>query len=113
MNFDGARPYQDAAAVRSRRETVPVGSLPANGFGLHEMHGNVWEWCEDVFDPEFYGKEAARRADPVCTEGGRDRVFRGGSWYSSAGACRSARRHKLSPTGSSLNLGFRPVAHLE
>ncbi len=75
--------------------THPAGKKAANGFGLHDMLGNVWEWCEDAVDAGFYRKAEAGRADPVATSGSGDRVFRGGCWGDDAGVCRSSRRYGL------------------
>lgn len=64
----------------------PVGEQCPNAFGLHDLHGNIAEWCEDVWDPEFYSKAASRVLDPVCregaqgTEGAGRHVVRGGAW---------------------------------
>ncbi len=93
----------------SGETTHPVGKKTANGFGLHDLHGNVWEWCEDVYDEEFYARAAASRKDPVCRSGSGLRVPRGGSWYDSARYCRSALRGWNEPADRYLNLGFRPA----
>ena len=86
-------------------QTAPVGSYPANAWGLHDMHGNVVEWCLDS-----YGPYAPASADPFVT-GGAYRVFRGGSWNSffSATYCRSAFRFIITPGYSNNFLGFRVV----
>ena len=62
----------------------PIGKKKANGLGLHDLQGNMWEWCEDFLDVEFYSKPEARRSDPVATSGYEYRVVRGGSWRVSA-----------------------------
>ena len=100
--------YCDYTATK-RRETHPVGLWQPNQFGLHDMHGNVSEWCEDVFDSTFYSKDAPG-FDPLSTAGSMKRVARGGNWGFLANRCRSARRDWVSPTTRFSNLGFRPVA---
>lgn len=85
--------------------THPVGEKKPNGFGLHDMHGNVEEWCEDVSDREFYSK--AMQEDPVCKSGSGFRVVRGGGYYSNARVCRSADRGGVRPSGRYDFIGFR------
>ena len=94
------------------RETHPVGAKLPNPFGLHDMHGGVLEWCEDVYNDEFYGTAAAAGPDPVSTAGSGCRVSRGGSWGSRAGDCRSADRIGYSPVFRSRHFGFRPLRPL-
>ena len=94
-------------------KTHPVGEKMANGFGLHDMHGNVWEWCEDLWDPAFYGKPEATQKNPVRTASGSgDRVFRGGCWDGNASFCRSGARLYDRPSDGSRFVGFRPVYNL-
>jgi sulfatase modifying factor 1 len=85
-------------------ETTDVGKYPANPWGFHDMHGNVWEWCAD-----WYGDyPAGAVSDPVGPAVGSIRVLRGGSWYYSALDARSARRRWYEPAYSGFNLlGFR------
>jgi len=85
--------------------TAPVGSFAENPWGLYDMHGNVWEWCQD-----YYGDyESAGVTDPVGTteKDGSFRVFRGGSWINFAWFCRSAFRSRFSPDYRFNSLGFR------
>jgi formylglycine-generating enzyme required for sulfatase activity len=108
-NYDGRYPYGKAPKGLYRKKTVPVGSLPANPFGLHEVHGNLWEWCFDVFDAEFYKNPEARRKDPRCESGSEFRVLRGGSWLHYARRCRSAYRVWDAPGFRWDFVGFRPA----
>jgi formylglycine-generating enzyme required for sulfatase activity len=86
------------------RKTVSVGSYTANAWGLHDMHGNVWEWCAD-----WYGKELTGGADPLGASTGAFRVIRGGSWSNLAAYCCAAFRSDLEPGYRSSILGFRPA----
>ena len=94
----------------SKEIIYPVGQKTPNGFGIHDMHGNFVEWCEDVFDPGFFHSPNAKDPDPVLTTGGANRVIRGGSVYDENRQCRcsyrrgaSAKKSKEGPMG----YGFR------
>jgi formylglycine-generating enzyme required for sulfatase activity len=88
VNFDGSRPYARGEKSENRGQVLPVKSLPANAFGLHEMHGNVHEWCQDAWAPYA----ASGTQAPVTGNG--NPVVRGGAWGSMASGCRSAFRFK-------------------
>jgi formylglycine-generating enzyme required for sulfatase activity len=84
-----------------------VGSFRANAFGLHDVHGNVWEWCLDGYDSNFYGKRVGK--DPLSPwSGSSARVSRGGSFSNAASLARSAIRNHNTPEGRDSLLGLRP-----
>jgi len=83
--------------------TTPVGSFPANAWGFHDMHGNVWQWCQDWFG-EYPQKDVV---DPQGPENGGERVIRGGSFTDLPQHLRSANRHKYEPSGRDHVVGFR------
>ena len=85
--------------------TAPVGSFKANAFGLHDLHGNVGEWCQDWYGDYKEGDQT----DPPGPATGEDRVLRGGSWYGYPGLLRSANRLRNHPGGRGYDLGFRLV----
>lgn len=88
--------------------TCPVDAFPPNGYGLHNMTGNVWEWTADWFDPDFRGRD--REHDPRGPEDGTRKVQKGGSYLCHASYCRRYRvaaRQALPPDNSTGNVGFR------
>ncbi|MDP3848885.1 MAG: SUMF1/EgtB/PvdO family nonheme iron enzyme [Luteolibacter sp.] len=88
--------------------TTPVGSYPANGYGLFDMAGNIWEWTWDWYSGSYYGSPESTD-NPPGPASGSDRVLRGGSWSTVSSNCRAAFRYSYSPGGSYYGLGFRPV----
>jgi uncharacterized protein (TIGR02996 family) len=107
-NFDGNFPYGGAEKGPYLGRTCKVGSYKPNGFGLYDMHGNVWEWCEDCFGADYYGSSPAQ--DPLGPSNGSLRVFRGGCWGGSGRNCRAAYRLSSKPSFRRSFLGFRVAA---
>ncbi|MFM9965454.1 MAG: SUMF1/EgtB/PvdO family nonheme iron enzyme [Planctomycetaceae bacterium] len=89
--------------------TAPVGSFTANKFGLHDMIGNAFEWCEDTYDEKLYARRNGVTTDPLPTSGSEYRVLRGGSWNYRPGLTRSADRVGDSPDLRNGYSGFRVV----
>lgn len=105
-NYCGNSPYFGGEQGEFRQQTVPVKSLPANSWGLYEMHGNVYDWCRD--GPRNYSLQT--QTDPlgsVANERGHSRIIRGGTWSYSASKSRSALRYARQPFLADLNVGFR------
>ena len=90
---------------------APVGQFPANPWGLHDMHGNVWEWTSDWFNEGYYS--ASPGEDPRGPEAGTMRVMRGGSWDYGPAQQRSAGRHRREPSQRVHNLGFRVLREVQ
>jgi len=110
VNYNGKFPYNNAKKGLYREKTVEVKSLPANAWGLHEMHGNVWEWCQDWFGE--YPKQALI-IDSKEQETGNSRVLRGGSWLYDGKNCRCATRSRYEPNSALSSFGFRlSLGHL-
>jgi formylglycine-generating enzyme required for sulfatase activity len=98
-HFDGGR-------ANNGGSTVPVGRYPANAFGLHDMHGNVWEWVQDFWHDSY----AVAPSDGSARMSGGDasrRVLRGGSWFNTPQILRSANRGRNSPDFRLYITGFR------
>lgn len=100
-NIDALAWYDD----NSNGTTHPVGQKAPNGLGIHDMSGNVWEWCRDTYKARAY--ERHQRKNPVCNEEGPDRVMRGGSWNLDAWSARCSRRFSLPADLFGPALGFR------
>jgi formylglycine-generating enzyme required for sulfatase activity len=126
-NYVGNHPYATGPVGNYRKQTTPVGMFPANSWGLHDMHGNVLEWCLDYWHPSYRGAPTDGSAwlepDPLSKRSRKDsqdttdapqlRLLRGGSWDVSPGRCRSASRDHSQPGSAEyyggLGVGFRVV----
>lgn len=111
VNYNGNNSYAKVLPGVFRRRTIEVGSLQiANPFGIYDMHGNIWEWCQDIYHSSYKncptdGSAWEDLADMPITW----RVVRGGAWNSPAKQCRAAARHKLLPDIRSHHVGFRII----
>ncbi len=110
-NYDGSRAYGSGEPGEFRQQTVPVGSFPANDFGLHDVHGNVQEWVEDCWNASGY--EGAPTDGSAWTSGDCDqRVLRGGSGLSDPFKVRAAFRYRHVADSRSYFNGFRMARDL-
>ena len=112
-NFDGYYPYGGAARGSYKSSTVLVKSYRENAWGLYDMHGNVWEWCADWNDKDYYSAVAAGRDPKGPGANGQNRVLRGGGWVSYARSCRSANRDGGRPGNRGIINGFRLSLQVE
>ncbi|WP_375474295.1 SUMF1/EgtB/PvdO family nonheme iron enzyme [uncultured Nostoc sp.] len=109
VNYKGSSPYGSAPKGEYRQQTTDVGKFPPNSFGLYDMHSNVYEWCQDVYNDNYQGAPKDRTAWLTGKDNNK-RLLRGGSWDHSAGYCRSASRSGLARTDRRRNVGFRVLA---
>ena len=108
-NVDGNYPLGTSTKGKYLKRPTTVGSYSPNAFGLYDVHGNVSEWCFDVFDESVYGSRSGLAVDPVSESGSEDRVVRGGSWLGPSWFARSARRVRNEPVTRNRYLGVRLV----
>lgn len=105
--FVGSPVYGDGKKGEYRKETTEVGIFPGNEWGLQDMHGNVWEWCEDDWHNSYEGAPTDGSAWLEENRTETNKLLRGGSWGNDPGYCRSAIRYDISRDGRDYGLGFR------
>lgn len=105
-NFDGKQVYGRGPSGQLRYRTTPVGSFPANGFGLYDLHGNLWEWCADSWHDNYQG---APNDGTAWMGKSHSHVLRGGAWLFGPRSCRSACRVKADVYAKVNYIGFRVV----
>ncbi|WP_365671737.1 bifunctional serine/threonine-protein kinase/formylglycine-generating enzyme family protein [Okeania sp. SIO3I5] len=109
VNYNGNFPYGNAPKGKYRKETTDVGSFPPNAFGLYDMHGNVWEWCLDIWHDNYDGAPTDGSAWETGGDNNR-RLLRGGSWINISRYCRCARRNYYDAVYLFNLWGFRIVS---
>ncbi len=115
VNYNGEYPYDGAPIGQNRAQSTSVGSFPANAFGLYDMHGNVWEWCLDRYQPNYLTApiDGSAMPDADVSAGSSKRVMRGGAWDYVAKGCRSAVRSSMDSSLRMNGCGFRVVSTVD
>jgi formylglycine-generating enzyme required for sulfatase activity len=106
-NYNGTSIYASEPKGKHLQRTTDVGIFPPNAFGLYDMHGNVWEWCQDDWHNNYI--DAPKDGSVWTSRSGNYKLLRGGSWYYNPGFCRSAYRYHDDLVDLSDDIGFRVV----
>ena len=107
VNYDSNYTYASAPKGKYRQQTTDVGTFPPNSFGLYDMHGNVWEWCQDDYKNDYIN--APTDGSALTSPRRSAKLLRGGSWCNDPGYCRSACRTFDFLDGNDTLVGFRVV----
>ncbi len=105
-NYNGIYIFGEGRRGEFRESATPVASFPPNPFGLYDMHGNLWEWCDDWY---FKAYRPSPQKNPKGPARGKKKVLRGGSWYTKPRSVRSANRYADLPDSRVHDYGFRLV----
>jgi formylglycine-generating enzyme required for sulfatase activity len=108
-SYDASNTYASEPKGKSRQQTTPVDSFKPNAFGLYDMHGNVWEWCQDDWHDTYNGAPRDGSAWVNKNDNNSQKCLRGGSWVNNPGVCRSAYRLNTFRGNRSPSFGFRVV----
>jgi uncharacterized protein (TIGR02996 family) len=108
-NYDGKYSWNGSPKGPFRKETTDAGSFPANAWGLHDVHGNVWQWCANT----YAAYELSAEIVDIEESNNNSRVVRGGAWDYDPIDCRAACRYTIAPAVRDLNFGFRVAFRLD
>jgi uncharacterized protein (TIGR02996 family) len=108
-NYNGSQTWNGSPKGKDRKTTTDAGTFPPNPWGLHDLHGNVWEWCADQYRPYT----ADEQQDKIEESSDNLRVVRGGSWRGNPVNCRAASRRRGAPANRNYGYGFRVCFRLD